>query len=91
MADELPDEIDEEDEELAAQVEGIVVEMDAAQERRLWIETLVPVITSWRTTPHPSVRVQFALDCMHIAAAELISLICHAEFEGVTDGGSDDS
>lgn len=80
------DEVD--GEAIAAQVEGIVIELDAEAERRLWVETLVPVIGLWRSGSHPSGRVQFALDLMRIAACERLARLCNSDLEVITDGGN---
>jgi hypothetical protein len=66
---------------IADQVEAIVVELDAEAERRLWIETLVPVVGLWRPGSHPSGRVQLALDRMHIAACERLTRLCNSDLE----------
>jgi hypothetical protein len=78
------------DEAIAAQVEGIVIELDAEAERRHWIETLVPVVGLWRSASHPSGRVQLALDMMAIAACERIKRLCNSDLEVITDGRTDD-
>jgi hypothetical protein len=84
----LDDEVD--GKAIAAQVEGIVIELDAEAERRLWIETLVPVVGLWRSASHPSGRVQLALDMMAIAACERIKRLCNSDLEVITDGRTDD-
>jgi hypothetical protein len=84
----LDDEVD--GEAIAAQVEGIVIELDAEAERRLWIETLVPVVGLWRSGSHPSGRVQLALDLMHIAACERLARLCNSDLKVSTDGRTDD-
>jgi hypothetical protein len=78
------------DEAIAAQVEGIVIELDAEAERRLWIETLVPVVGLWRSGSHPSGRVQLALDLMHIAACERLARLCNSDLGVITDGRTGD-
>lgn len=75
-------------EAIAAQVEGIVIELDAEAKRRLWVETLVPVVGLWRSASHPSGRVQLALDMMAIAACERIKRLCNSDLEAVADGGN---
>jgi hypothetical protein len=77
------------EEAIAAQVEGIVIELDAEAERRLWIETLVPVVGLWRSGSHPSGRVQLALDLMHIAACERLARLCNSDMD-TTDGITND-
>lgn len=76
LADEPSAEFDE-----AAAHEFLAAVIDDESQRRLWIKAVTPLLQLRSRDTDPSVRVQLALDLMHIAACERLARLLRSDLK----------